>query len=224
MRRLETTLTVVLVIAAVATAAAVTRQAFFGNLAGARTGTVLESTPLKNDPSWGDLLAISKPVGVAPGGALQIIVVSDFECPACRGFHEVMRSVESDLPGAFDWRIIHYPLSYHKFALPAARLFECGRGAHDYRSLADALFGAQDSLGLIPWSEVGARAGVHAARPESGCQPEKPSAVDERVRNGVAISRRAGVNATPTVFVEGARLSRPPDAEELKRIAEGQRM
>ena len=55
------------------------------------------------------------------GAPIQIVEFADFECPVCGRFESVLRSVKKRYGDSLSITFVHYPLSYHRFAISAAR-------------------------------------------------------------------------------------------------------
>lgn len=53
------------------------------------------------------------------------IAFMDLECPACAAFHTSLSAVLERGRFSIEAIYVHYPLSYHPFALPAARVTQC---------------------------------------------------------------------------------------------------
>src|SRR5690606_23445236 len=111
------------------------------------------------EADWREIQSISRSVGRMKGRTV-VVLFSDCECPYCKSFHALLRPLEDESPGSLDVRLVHFPLEYHRFALPAARLAECIEDDAEVGRLTDVIFSLQDSLGLVSWSDVTARANV----------------------------------------------------------------
>lgn len=218
MKRTELLLTVAMVVAAVSIAVAAVKRSFFGGAV--RVSVEAEkavSAPI-NDSLWSKARHLSRAAGEESEGPL-VIVADDFECPACKEFHRRLRDLQAAHPRSFQLRIIHFPLSYHRFALPAARLSECVSSDVEFGRLVDELYAAQDSLGLLEWEVLLRRAAVGRVAEVAECSALPDDAPQfTRLREGRQLADRIGVSATPTVMVDGAKLSRPPSDAELREL------
>lgn len=155
--------------------------------------------------------------------ALHVIEFADFECPACRAFDVEVRRAMEEAPGQIARGFIHFPLEYHRFALPAARAAECAAVNGRFAAMHHELFARQDSLGLLPWSEYARAAGVDDLNAFDQCLEHSASVTPDAVRSGREAGERVGVTGTPTVLVNGWIMSRTPRAADLLRLAAGVR-
>ncbi len=158
---------------------------------------------------------------IGPRGApVQIVEFGDFECPYCRRFHEAFDAVRKQYPSDVSLTFIHYPLSAHRFAKPAARASECAREQGKFDLFANSLFAVQDSLGLIAWMSIGARTGVDTTL-FAACL--RASEVDRLVEAGRRLGEQYAVQYTPTVMINGWRFALPPTETDLRAAIEAVR-
>lgn len=146
---------------------------------------------------------------------------SDFECPGCRSFHSALRSVNAAYPRDVVDYYVYFPLAQHRFALGAARAAECAARAGRFAAWSDAIFDKQDSLGLKTWASYASSAGIEDTMNIARCATD-PAPV-ETIRRGLALGNKIGIQATPTVIVNGYRLATPPDSARLAAIIQSVR-
>jgi protein-disulfide isomerase len=164
---------------------------------------------------WRDLLALGTPMGHAEA-TVSIIEFADFECPACRQFEVALQSLPDSLASKVRLTLVHFPLPYHRFAIPSALAFECAAAQDRAVAMRQVLFMRQDSLGLLPWSQMAARAGVSDIVSFDTCVASR--AYMARVDSGAAASERLGLRGTPTLFIDGWRFDHVPAGSELGAI------
>jgi hypothetical protein len=214
-KHLERAATVVMVIAAAVVAAAVAKQAFFTP----RTALVASSgsQPLQDPSQWHEMLSLGRLI-TDSGSGRKVVVFSDYECPACRAFHTVVREIEREMPGTLEVRLIHMPLDYHRFALPGARLAECAAAQGSFRQVTDALFESQDSLGLLSWQELARRAKAPDPDALVGCASALTDSSRFRgIAEGVRLGQQRGARGTPTVVIDGIQYNGVPSRSDLLR-------
>ena len=147
------------------------------------------------------------PARGAAGKGLLLVEFSDMQCPHCRDAQGVMDQLAADFPQA---RIVfqNFPLtSIHPFADEAAAEGLCVRAAKGdaaFFKYAQAVFDNQDALTV-----EGADRALSAAVLKAGGDPvavaacAKTSATLAAVKASVQFAKDAGVDSTPTLFVNG---------------------
>jgi protein-disulfide isomerase len=108
---------------------------------------------------------------------------------------------------------MHYPLPMHRFAEPAARVSECARAQGRFEAMHERLFEQQNAFGLKPWHEFAAEAGVPELATFEACI--KSTEPVPRVVEGKALGSAFDIKGTPTIVINGWKLARPPNIEEL---------
>jgi protein-disulfide isomerase len=208
-RTVENALTIVLATAAVAVAVSTVRVAFFSH----QVSRSDSDTPVYIEDAWNDALTIGRPIQGGPSAPVTIAVVTDLECPACAALHVMAKQIVSERPSAVRVIYIHNPLRYHRFARLAARGAECAAQQGAFETWVDVVFAKQDSLGLKSWESFALDAGIPDPERIQACIRE--DAVFELIEKGIEFAARMEVQGTPTVFVNGWRLHRPPTKSEL---------
>ena len=142
---------------------------------------------------------------------LWLVIVSDFQCPYCRQWHdEVFATVVRDYVATGKVRIayVNLPLSMQQNALPAAEAAMCTAVQGRFWQMHDALFRTQDRWEGLPdpkpmFDSLAVSVGAEPAAYRSCVESKATRAMIE------ADARRvddAGVRATPTFFIGDTRL------------------
>jgi protein-disulfide isomerase len=137
---------------------------------------------------------------------LWLVMVSDFQCPYCRQWHdEVFATVMRDYVATGKVRIayLNFPLSIHQNAVPAAEAAMCASVQGKFWEMHDAIFRTQDQWAGLPdpkpmFDSLAASVGV-ASGPFRSCiqsNATRPMILADEQR-----ASSAGVKATPTFFV-----------------------
>lgn len=162
--------------------------------------------------NWRLLLGAGHVLGDS-AAPLKIIEFGDFECPYCRRadstYHDIKKKYGSRLALVF----VNFPLTMHRFAIPAARAAECAGEQGRFAEMHDLLYEKQDSLGLKTWSAFAIDAGVRDTLAFARCNatPGMPAGIQA----GLDAGHRLQVNATPTMLVNGWRFFAPPSEHQL---------
>lgn len=151
-------------------------------------------------PAWERSLAVGIRVGVE-SASVTVVEFTDLECPACRRFQNVIREILQENPRDVALIFVHTPLPGHRFAMQAARAAECAEREGRFFPMVEAIFAKQDSIGIKSWGSFALEAGIPDSASISNCAQD-PRPVD-RIEAGVALAQELGVNATPTVLVNG---------------------
>jgi protein-disulfide isomerase len=155
-----------------------------------RHEVALEAT----DPSLGS--------GSAP---VTIVEFSDFQCPFCQRVAPTLKKVRETYGDKV--RIVwkDFPLTQiHPEAFKAGEAAHCAAEQGKFWEYHDRLFANQQALKPADLKKYGADLGLDATRFDACVDSSK---YGERVRNGVALGTRLGVNSTPTIYVNGRLLS-----------------
>jgi protein-disulfide isomerase/uncharacterized membrane protein len=162
-----------------------------------------QTIPVSNeDPRRGDPLA-----------KLQLVLFSDFECPACRRFARMVTNVAERHP---ELSVVfkHYPLSkscnpavrrdLHPLSCDAAYAAEAARRQRKFWPYHDALFAATEEIEPEQLAKLAQDTGLDMSRFKADlADPETKARIDA----DVALGRKLKIKGTPTAFLKGKRLS-----------------
>ncbi len=169
-----------------------------------------------------------RPVRGNPDAKVTIINYDDFECPFCARMHSTLMT--EILPEYGDKvRIVYkdYPLSMHPWAKHAANNANClakesGPGYWEFadyvhanqRAISGSQKDVQNSFNELDHLtlDIGKKNGADATRLQA-CIKAQPDTV---MKASMTEADSIGVNATPTLFVNGERLEGAVDLEEVK--------
>ena len=88
-----------------------------------------------------------------PSAKTWVIVVSDFQCPYCKQWHDETYAPffnEYVKPGKVRFAYINYPLASHQNAWPAAQSAMCAAAQDKFWPMHDALFATQAAWEVMP--------------------------------------------------------------------------
>ncbi len=152
----------------------------------------------------------------AQNAKVTLVEFSDFECPYCAAARPILESFAKGNPDV-RFCFAPFPLQGHPNALPAAQAALFAREKGKFWELHDALFENQRVLGrekiLELGGEVGLNKGELAKAIDSGAYLEELQRMKE-------LGRTAGVDATPSVYVNGRKLVLPLGSETLRHTVE----
>ena len=145
-----------------------------------------------------------------------LIEFSDFECPYCAAAAPMLKAFAAENPAI---RVCYapYPLQNHPNAVPSAQAALFARDHGKFWEMHDALFANQSALSREKIVELGARAGLDRARLQRAI--DSGQYADELTASREA-AQAAGLEATPTVYVNGRKLHLSLSTDALRHTVE----
>lgn len=197
--RLERYATLVMAAAAIAGAALTVRREFFGPMSVPQA----EGEAPVFFENWRDFEANAVSLG-SPQAAVHIIEFADLECPFCARIQPSIDKALSRFGNDVVLNCVHFPISSHRFAMPAAKAAECAHEVGSFAEFVSAVYAKQDSLGLKSWGSYADDTGIRDTLAIANCALNPTSVA--RIDSGLALGQRIGLRGTPTLFVNGWRL------------------
>ena len=111
-----------------------------------------------------------------------------------------MRSLLAGNEGAVVVDFRHFPLDFHSEAIPAAIAAECAASHGRFAEFVDIAFDKSDSLGVLSWEAIAARAGVLDTGSFRICRG-RPETL-KVVLSDKELGRTLGVAGTPALVFE----------------------
>jgi len=155
-----------------------------------------------------------------------LVVYSDLQCPACKVFEEMFTSFESTNSSDFDitkkvtFVYRHFPLyQIHEHALDAVQGVEAASKQGKFFQMLNTTFMKQSELESTKdinsfISQTGEKIGLD---PKKLLVDMKTKEVIDKVQNDLSSGEQAGIDATPTFFLDGKRLE-PMIPNDLKTL------
>jgi len=145
-----------------------------------------------------------------------IIEFSDYQCPACRSTHEVVRQISAAYGDKIHWIFKDYPLRRHKDAFKAAEASHCAQEQGKFWEYREKLFAAPD---LAPANLVNLAVEVGMS-PDKFSQCLQDSRYKALVEKNVRDAAETGVDRTPSFMVNGVVFAGGPSADNFKGMIE----
>jgi len=135
---------------------------------------------------------------------------SDFQCPFCSRVGKPLKDVKKHYGDKAAIVFKHFPLSFHKEAMPASQAALCAQDQGKFWEMHDEIFANQKQLKgiqtakFVEWAtKVGVKnIGAFTKCLESGA---KKAQVDAEMAEG----RKSGVRGTPSVYINGRKFTSP---------------
>lgn len=133
---------------------------------------------------------------------VQLIVYSDFECPFCSKFADVLKKIEESYADKVVIAFRHYPLRSHIDAIPAAIASECAAEQGKFWEMHDRLFqdAKTNSLTIEEYKKNAGEIGLNQEAFNKCLDEEK---YKDAVIASQTEAKEFGVNGTPASFVNG---------------------
>jgi len=146
-------------------------------------------------------------------GSIKLLEYGDYECPACGAVQPIMEEIQRRLGDDLCFAFRHFPLTrIHPHSEHAAEAAEAASAQGDFRIMHHALFENQEALEDANLAMYAAELGFDEARL---IREVTSSAYALRIREDFRSGLRAGVNGTPTFFIDGVRYDGAIDSEHL---------
>jgi protein-disulfide isomerase len=153
---------------------------------------------------------------VGPADApVTVVEFSDYQCPACRGAHGVVKQVRDLYKGRIRWVFKDYPLQRHKDARRAAEAARCAGDQGKFWEYQDVLYGSEVELTVEYLTELAGKLGLNSDVFKQCLESGKHKDVVEK---DVQESREVGVDRTPMFIINGMLVSGPLTVERFSEL------
>ncbi len=138
----------------------------------------------------------------AENGDVVIIEYSDFQCPFCSRVGGPLKALvaDPDLAGRVKVVFKNFPLGFHEQAKPAAVAALAAHRQGKFWEMHDKLFAGQQELAAEKYTTWAQELGLDMAKFEADV---KDPALAAMVEKDMAEGQAAGLEGTPTVYVNG---------------------
>ena len=143
---------------------------------------------------------------------ITLVEFGDYQCPSCKAYHPVVQELLARYPQQVRLEFHHYPLiSIHPNAMAASMAVEAAGEQGKYWEMHDLVFELQDQWSRSPNPEpdflaMASRLGLNQ---NSFMQAMRSPQLQDRVLQDVVRAREAQVEAVPTFFIDGKKISVP---------------
>ena len=142
-----------------------------------------------------------------------LLEYGDYECPFCGEFYPVIKAIQEQLGERLCFAFRNFPLpNSHPHAVHAAGAAEAAGAQGRFWEMHDLLFENQDALEDEDLLRYAVALGLDAHRVMADVLADR---FKERIRQDFKSGTRAGVNGTPTLFINGERYDGPRGMRQL---------
>lgn len=197
-------------------------------LPGGKFAVVGEPIPFGADP-FGPVRSTLKAraTGASRGATNPLVVLvefSDLQCPFCRAAQPTIDRLVAEVPEA---KLIFqpFPLPMHSWAMLAATHAECARQQKPdaFWEFVDSVYADQANI-----TESNVEAKLESIATSIGLDAikvatcSKGADISQGIQQSIGVGKSVGVNSTPTLFINGRKISAIADIpyEQLKAMVE----
>jgi len=141
-----------------------------------------------------------------------IVAFTDYQCPSCAAMHPTLERLVTEYGDKVRLVTRDFPLSQHTEALKAAEAAEAAREQGKYWEYIHILLRNQSALTVDKLKGYATELALDRTRFDSALDSGKFS---ESVQRDVEDGMKLGINGTPTIFINGRRVS-AKSYEDLK--------
>jgi protein-disulfide isomerase len=146
---------------------------------------------------------------------LTIFEFSDYQCPACRRTHAVVRELQQLYNDRIRWVFKNFPMPGHKWARGAAMAAFCAAEQGKFWEYHDLLFSSHEDLSPQHLLELAKGLGLQQDTFINCLDAGKSQAnVERHIEEG----KKFGLDTTPTFIINNRLVSGAPPADRLKEI------
>lgn len=198
--------------------------AALGNAAPGRAGAPApsEAQPRPVDTTVYDVNIGSSPVLGKADAPVTIIEWSDFQCPFCAREYPRLKEILAAYPDKVRIVFKHRPLAFHKQAKPAhavAQLAMEQGGSELFWKMYDKIIGNPKALEIKDLRGYAEALNLDLARFDAVMAD--PKKIDQLLKLDLDEAAKCKVNATPTVMINGLKLSGDRSIESYKARIDG---
>lgn len=165
-------------------------------------------------------ITVSDQIKGSQNSKIELIEYSDFQCPACAGYYPYVKEMMVEYGDKIKFAYRHFPLQQHLNAPLAARAAEAAGKQGKFWEMHDLLFENQNS-----WANNSKPNDIFvgfASQLNLDVEKFQKDADSEEIKNKVGNDLKnglkAGVNSTPTFFLNGKTLN--PNAMSPQKLKE----
>lgn len=163
--------------------------------------TVSESKVFNIDYSKGQKIG-------SDSARVKLAEFSDLQCPACGAVEPYVQQIRNKYQDNIQFIYFHFPLMQHVHARKAANFAEYAATQNKFWEIHDKLFETQESWAVLSdpsdyFAGLGAQFGLDKDKIKDAISN---NTYDQRINEDITGGNIAGVNSTPTFYLNGKKL------------------
>ena len=148
-----------------------------------------------------------------PGARVTLVEFVDYECPHCRLAQGLLRQAMDAYPNDVKVYFKHYPLSSHSYARLAAEAATAAQKQGKFWAYSDKIWTISDMLSPAGLDKIAKEVGLDLAKFRADRERDD---IKNRVQKDRDEGRELGINATPTLFINGRKYTDHLEMKSLK--------
>lgn len=157
------------------------------------------------EPPRAEIDATGSPAKGPENAAVTVVEFSDFQCPACKSLQGDFKRLKETYSDRVRFAFRQFPLtSIHPQAFKAAEAALCAEDQGKFWNMHDALFEHQRELGI---DQLKTRATELELDADTFTKCLDSGVHADQVRTDMRAGQEAGVTGTPSIFVNGRRVT-----------------
>lgn len=150
--------------------------------------------------------------------SIEIVEYGDYQCPHCGRAYPILKKIQKNLGPDLKFVFRNFPLSeMHPQAFSAALAAEAAGLQCRFWEMHDLLFESQGALNWLDLQIYAVKAGLDVLRFQNDINSESLS---RKVRHDFKSGVQSGVNATPTLFINGLKYNGAWNEQSLGQYLE----
>ncbi|MBN2111693.1 thioredoxin domain-containing protein [Candidatus Woesearchaeota archaeon] len=155
--------------------------------------------------------------GINPNASVNVIEFSDFQCPACAAAVSEVHKIRENYGDEVNVIFQHFP--FHTDSFRAAEAAECARDQGKFWEYHDILFMNQGDMKTADLYSYAQILDIDLLQFQACLSSGIKTAV---VNEGLELGKEAGLEGTPTFFINSRMLAGVHSFEEMKKIIDAE--
>ncbi len=196
------------------------KEAYASHIAALRkAGEVQLALPDVRPPAKAIDIPATTPTFGPADAPVTIVEFSDFECPYCARAVPAIDGIKAQYGDKVRFAFRHFPLSFHAQARPAAKYAHCATAQDKFWKVHDGIFESQRDLSEGSLRAIAQKAGLNMSKLDA-CLAD--AATEQAIDADMEAGRLAGVEGTPSFYVNGRPYDGAISAEGFARVIEAE--
>jgi protein-disulfide isomerase len=154
------------------------------------------------------ITAGDSPLRGSPMAPVTLYEFSDFQCPHCKIAATMLKKVVEESDGKVKLVFKQYPLPGHPRAREAAKATVAAQKQGKFWEMHDLLFENQESLQTAKFDDYAKKIGLDLKRFQADMASKE---TEKKIEADIAEGHKAGVDSTPSIYVNDRRFIFSPD-------------